>query len=52
MPAWHRERERPINRAALARSLSRVSRLALEMALHVGTEQRALDGELAELHAA
>ena len=41
----------PVNRAGLSR-LPAVRRLALEMALHESTEQRAIDGELASLEAA
>jgi len=41
----------PINRAGLSR-LPATRRLALEMALHESTEQRAIDGELAALETA
>ena len=45
------ERGRPPNRASLGR-LAPLTRLALEMALHETTEQRAIDGELVALEAA
>jgi hypothetical protein len=45
------EVERPTNRAELSQ-LPAARRLALEMALHESTEQRAIDGELASLEAA
>jgi hypothetical protein len=45
------ERNRPVNRAGLSR-FSPVKRLAIEMALHENTEQRAIEGELADLEAA
>jgi hypothetical protein len=45
------ETKRPVNRAGLSR-ISHMQRLALEMALNEDTEQRALEGELAELEAA
>jgi hypothetical protein len=45
------EKDRPKNRASLA-EIPPARRLALEMALHETTEQRAIDGELAALEAA
>ena len=45
------DESRPINRAGLYR-LPAAQRLALEMALHDSTEQRAIDGELAALETA
>ena len=46
------EERAPIHGAEASRSLRRVRRLALEMALHDDTERRALDGELAALERA
>lgn len=47
----HRDDRRPTNRGGLA-SLTAPRRLALEMAMHEHTEQRAVEGELAILEAA
>jgi hypothetical protein len=48
---WMAHQPRPANRAGISR-LPPVRRLALEMALHEHTEQRALEGELSELESA
>jgi hypothetical protein len=48
---WARSNQQPINRGAL-QFLPAEQRLALEMALHEESEQRALEGELALLEAA
>ena len=48
---WMAHQPRPLNRAGISR-LPPVRRLALEMALHEHTEQRALEGELSELESA
>ncbi|MES2177032.1 MAG: hypothetical protein V4550_04130 [Gemmatimonadota bacterium] len=44
------ERHRPPNRAGIGR-IDPVKRLAIEMALHESAEQKAIDGDLAELEA-
>ena len=49
--AWGGREKPPINRGGLSH-LAPARRLALEMALHEVTEQRVLEGELAELEAA